>query len=117
MKLILVCGDRHWRDGSVIQFRLEQLDRDVTILHGGARGADRIASNIAKALGLHVQEVPAAWAAKGRAAGPIRNRKMLDLEPDLVIAFHADLDGGSKGTKDCVREARRRGIPVEVITG
>jgi len=38
---------------------------------------------------------------------------MLDEKPDLVIAFHPNL-AESKGTKDCVNEAKRRGIPVEV---
>jgi hypothetical protein len=38
---------------------------------------------------------------------------MLDLKPDLVIAFHEDLNV-SKGTMDCILEANRRGIKVEI---
>jgi hypothetical protein len=40
---------------------------------------------------------------------------MLDTKPDLVIAFHEDIES-SKGTKDCIKEARRRGIAVDVVS-
>lgn len=40
---------------------------------------------------------------------------MLDEKPDLVVAFHDALHR-SRGTKDCVEEAQRRGIPVRVFT-
>lgn len=58
-------------------------------------------------MGFPVERYPADWERYGKRAGPIRNRKMLDQGPDLVVAF-----GGDKGTADCVREARRRGIAV-----
>lgn len=48
-------------------------------------------------------------------AGPLRNRQMLDEVPDLVLAFHAEMQS-SKGTKDCVLEANRRGIKWRVVT-
>jgi hypothetical protein len=48
----------------------------------------------------------------GAAAGPVRNRQMLDIYPEAtVIAFP-----GGRGTKDMVDEARRRGRHVVVIT-
>ena len=86
-----------------------------TVLHGMARGADSLAARAAYELGISVIGFRARWEKFGKAAGPIRNREMLDEKPDLVIAFHDDLES-SKGTKDCVEEARRRGIPVEVIS-
>jgi hypothetical protein len=89
---------------------------DTVIVHGAARGADTIAGETARILGMPVEAYPADWNKHGRSAGPIRNRKMLDTKPDLVIAFHEDIES-SKGTKDCVNEALRRGIQVEVITG
>ena len=39
---------------------------------------------------------------------------MLSLEPNLVLAFHQDLEN-SKGTGHTVRVAREMKIPVEVI--
>jgi hypothetical protein len=61
-------------------------------------------------------EYPAQWHKYGRAAGPIRNQQMLaEGKPDLVLAFHDDIDG-SRGTKDMVNRARRAGVKVEVIS-
>lgn len=40
---------------------------------------------------------------------------MLDTGIDLVLAFHNQIEV-SKGTGDMVRRARRKGVPVEVIT-
>ena len=80
------------------------------MFHGAARGADSIADEW-KHLGVDVRPYPADWTRFRKSAGPIRNRQMLDDQPDLVVAFHDDL-AASKGTKDCVEEAARRGIPV-----
>jgi hypothetical protein len=73
-----------------------------------------MAGDNANSLGFNVVAVPAQWDTYGPAAGPIRNKQMLDLGPDLVIAFHNDLSK-SRGTVNTVREAKRRGIPVEII--
>lgn len=112
---VLVCGDRRWGDLSAILARLEKLPVGTVIIEGGATGADRLAQIAAVRLGLVVAEFPAEWGKYGKRAGPIRNRRMLDEKPDLVIAFHSNL-AVSRGTKDTVNEARRRGIPVEIIT-
>lgn len=111
---VLVCGDRNWVDASIIRKRLSELDKDVLIIVGGARGADSLAFKEALGLGLEVEVVYAEWHIYGRAAGPIRNLVMLDMKPDLVIAFHDDLSS-SKGTAHCVKAAVERGIAVEVI--
>lgn len=111
---VLVCGDRNWQDLNVVHDRLEKLPKGTIIIQGGATGADHHAKISAERLEHHIVEVPALWNVHGKAAGPIRNRVMLDLDPVLVIAFHSNLPG-SRGTADTVREAKRRGIPVEVI--
>ena len=113
---VLVCGDRNWGDGTVVMKRLRELPRGVEIITGGARGADFWAEETThRFTGFKLNVIRAEWTKFGKAAGPIRNRKMLDMEPDLVIAFHNDLEN-SKGTKDTVDEAKKRGIPVEVIS-
>lgn len=109
---VLVCGSRNWGDGKRIATRLDELGPGTTIIHGAARGADRIAGAVATSLGYTVQEFPADWRGKGKAAGVIRNLEMLDQKPDLVLAFQR---AGSTGTQHTIDEARRRGIPVEVI--
>ncbi len=113
---VLVCGCRHWQWFEIIYGRLAKLPSDTIIIEGGASGADRQARGAALDIGLEVVEFPAAWKKHGKAAGPIRNIKMLDAKPHLVIAFHDDLEN-SKGTKHLVGEARKRGIEVEIIDG
>jgi hypothetical protein len=100
----------------MIHDRIARLSKDTVIIEGGALGADRQARITAQARGLAVATVEANWEYYGRRpAGPIRNGWMLKLVPDLVIAFHDDLEH-SKGTKDMVTRARKAGIPVEVLT-
>ena len=113
--VVLVCGDRNWANRTSIANCLKLLPRGTTIIHGGARGADSIAGEEAKKLGLAVEIFPAEWDKYGTAAGPIRNIKMLDRNPHLVIAFHPDL-AKSRGTAHTVREARKRQIKVHLVT-
>lgn len=111
-KIVLVCGNRKWLNRSLIESKLIRFYKDTKIIHGGATGADSLAGSIAEHLGYKVTVFRADWEAHGCAAGPIRNRKMLDTKPDLVLAFY---HGPCKGTADCVAEAMRRGIPVELV--
>ncbi len=111
--IVVVTGDRDWTDRAKVRKRLAELPPGTTVVVGGQRGADAITEDEALDLGFNVEVVYADWSV-GRAGGPIRNGKMLDRKPDLVIAFHPDLEK-SKGTADCVRQARKRNIPVEHI--
>lgn len=108
---ILVCGDRNWADGKRIKQVLEAMsaDYDLTIVDGAANGADSLASEAAKELGLKNERYPAAWKQLGKRAGPIRNQEMLDSGVDMVLAFHPNLDE-SKGTRDMVARARKKGV-------
>lgn len=112
---VLITGDRKWADWEVMYETLAQLPEDTTLIHGAAKGADTIGGKCAEQLGFEVVVVPAQWEKYGRAAGPIRNCQMLDMDPDFVIAFHDDLEN-SKGTKHCVTEARKRDIEVVEVT-
>ena len=98
------------------------------LLHGGARGADAAIARAAHQLGWSALVMPAEWRRHGRAAGPIRNRELLELAVAraeahtstgvstsvLVVAF----PGGS-GTASLVREARRMAsrspVPIAVV--
>lgn len=117
---ILVTGDRYWGDRNRIyrelqQFRDGSVDDADWIIEGAAPGADYAAGMAAEKLGLRHISVPALWKFYGKAAGPLRNGWMLDLEPDLVLAFHGNIEQ-SKGTKDCVTQAEKRGIKVCLIS-
>ncbi|KKN98902.1 hypothetical protein LCGC14_0141440 [marine sediment metagenome] len=111
---VVICGDRNWSDESIICERLHKLPSDTIIIQGECDGADTLAGDLAREIGLDVVGFYANWTRHGKAAGPIRNIRMLNTKPSLVIAFHNDLSK-SKGTKHIVNEARKRGIEVEVI--
>lgn len=111
---VLICGDRFWVSREAIYLRLSQFPKDTLIIEGACSGADQLAGSVARELGMKVVEFPAEWGRLGRRAGPIRNRQMLDEKPDLVIAFHLNL-AESRGTKDTVTEATKRGIRVELV--
>lgn len=125
MKL-LVCGSRRMPDvtGKYLVKRLmaEAVppimdERDIILIHGGAKGIDTLAGDYAKTLGWTVHEYPADWDAHGKAAGPIRNQQMLEMEHlsgdgiHLVLAFPAP---DSRGTWDMVERAAKWHIPVRV---
>ena len=98
------------------------------LLHGGARGADAAIGRAAQQLGWSALVMPAQWQLHGRAAGPIRNRELLEqaiakaeahtspgsLASVLVVAFP-----GGPGTASLVREARRMAsrspVPIAVV--
>jgi hypothetical protein len=109
---VLVCGSRSWRDKEAIARRLKSLPADAMIVTGGALGADQLADDVARDLGLERVIIPANWNRHGRQAGILRNLRMLDTRPELVLAFW---NGDSPGTKHTIGEARKRGIRVEVI--
>lgn len=81
------------------------------IVHGNARGVDRIAHQEAQKAGLLIESHPADWDRYGKAAGFIRNEEMAKLGADLCICFW---DGRSRGTLHMMEMAAKYGIPIEV---
>lgn len=81
---------------------------------GGALGADQLAEAAARIRGHEVVVVRPDWHPGGTynpRAGFERNTVMLDMEPVLVIAFWV---GVSRGTRDTIRKAMKRGIATEI---
>jgi len=90
------------------------LQRDLfkfdEVVSGKARGADIFGEIWANEHGIPVKEFPADWDKFGRAAGPIRNGQMAEYG-DALIAFLAP---GSKGTKNMIEQAQKKGLFVLV---
>lgn len=113
---VLVCGGRDfglgWQEYNFIFSTLNELDPAPTeIITGNAKGTDTAALLWADLKGIATKAFGANWERDGKAAGPIRNQRMLDEgQPDLVIAFP-----GGKGTADMVLRAKITGIPVREI--
>jgi argininosuccinate lyase len=119
--IVLVTGDRNWKDYNVIYRELSKYPHGTVVFHGAARGADTLADIAAERLGFKSVPFRAEWHIYGRAAGPIRNQEMLarllkEEEPKKVLAFHKNI-AESKGTKDMVNRALKVGIDVEIIKG
>ncbi len=113
---VLVCGSREFTNPFTVSLaidqRISQLPVPTHIIHGDAPGADRIAAAAGERHGHNVQAFPADWETHGLRAGILRNLAMLDEKPDLVIAYW---NGKNAGTAHTIKEAGKRGIPVEVI--
>jgi hypothetical protein len=115
---ILVTGSRNWTDMDLVRRTLEG-HTDVTLIHGDCEGADKLCARAAQDFGFRVLAMPANWKKYGRAAGPIRNREMVEFfvanKGTLMYAFHDNL-ADSKGTKNCVGYAQSRGIKPIIIS-
>lgn len=113
---VLICGSRNWTDRGPIQSVIEMLPAGSVVIHGAAAGADSLAGQVAYDSGVSVEIYPADWKRDGRAAGPIRNTRMLrEGKPDRVIAFR--MPGVSRGTDDMIKQSRAAGLMVDVIEG
>ena len=112
---LLVCGGRSFADDRLLETALDalvaRLGAPALVVAGGAAGADTLAIRWAARRKFKRRVEPADWAAHGKAAGPIRNQKMLDLyRPGVVVAFP-----GGVGTADMVRRSRLAGAEVILI--
>jgi hypothetical protein len=106
----LVCGGRDFAKREWIEEILSR-EQPSVIIEGGARGADQMAREWGWRHGIPVLTFVADWETYGRAAGPIRNQRMIDQgEPDVVIAFP-----GGRGTADMIERALRAGIKVHTV--
>lgn len=82
--------------------------KNTVIIAGGAPGVDTAAIDWAVVNWTQFEEYKAEWDKYNKAAGPIRNQRMLDEgKPDKVLAIN-----GGRGTADMVRRAKNAGIPV-----
>jgi len=118
---LLITGSRYFNDAVLMHAAISDAVSTlrgfgftrIVLVHGGARGADTLAAHIGRSMGLEIEAHPARWDAFGRAAGPVRNREMVELGADLVLAFPV---GESQGTRGCMRLAREEGCAVINVT-
>lgn len=106
---IAVTGGRDFADLELIWRTLSQFSgTDIVLAHGDCRGADRLCAWYAKRRGWKVVPFPADWDKIGKAAGYIRNQRMLDeFKPHVLAAFP-----GNRGTVDMVARTRQAGVRI-----
>lgn len=116
MKLI-IAGSRNFDNyelaEKIIDFYIERNKvntRELEIISGGAKGADRLGEEYAEKYGIKLTRYKANWVKYGKQAGIVRNSQMAK-EGDALIAFW---DGMSRGTKNMIETALRRKLDVYV---
>jgi hypothetical protein len=110
MTRVLICGGRDYKNRHRVEYTLNTLHKErnfTEVIAGGATGADTLAWAWARATGLRAHVVRADWDRIGKPAGVLRNIKMLELNPELVVAFP-----GGRGTAHMVKIARAKGVEV-----
>lgn len=88
------------------------VDEQHSLIVGDASGVDAKATAIAYKLGWDVTVVRAEWDKYGRSAGPRRNQKMVNMRPDVCVAF----PGTGCGTRDCMKRAQQARVPLYVYS-
>ena len=87
---------------------------NLTIVSGGARGADQLGERFAREYVLDIDRYIPKWRVNGvynNAAGYQRNELMADNATHLIAFW----DGKSKGTKHMINIANRKGLEVQVV--
>lgn len=114
MTRVLVCGGRRFNDALTFGSWMGGIERQhkiTTIIQGGATGADFMAKKFGEWRGYKVETFDADWKRYGKAAGPIRNQRMIDEgKPDLALC----LPGGA-GTLDMMKRLTIAGIPMLIV--
>lgn len=106
----IICGGRDYGDWYQLSRELSRV-KPTDICVGSDRGADGLAIQWAQDKRASYRVMFADWTRYGRAAGPIRNERMLtEHKPDIVIAFP-----GGAGTRNMVALARRAGVRTYVV--
>jgi predicted Rossmann fold nucleotide-binding protein DprA/Smf involved in DNA uptake len=98
-------------DLALVDMFVDMLPPGTTIVSGGAAGVDRRAEARAKQRGLSVEIIKPNWDQFGRAAGPIRNKEIVN-KSDMVVAFW---DGKSIGTLHTIKRTEQVGKLVLVV--
>lgn len=116
---VIVTGGRQYADPAHVWRTLDNIDRDLDqircVIDGASDdvtgpyvGADYWGHQWALARTRPAMRYHADWRTYGRAAGPIRNQRMIDDgKPHLIVAFP-----GGNGTHNMIALAEKAGIEV-----
>lgn len=114
---LIIAGSRDFNDYELLCEKCDSFlsdhknDLSITIVSGGAKGADRLGEKYAKEMNYKLMVIPANWNQYGRSAGVIRNEEMAKAG-DALIAFW---DGKSKGTKHMIDIATKQKLIVTIV--
>jgi predicted Rossmann fold nucleotide-binding protein DprA/Smf involved in DNA uptake len=111
---VIIAGSRHCNNYLLLKAAIKRSGFQITeVVSGGARGVDTLGEKWAKENGIPFSRFSANWSDHGKAAGPIRNQQMAKYagpEGALIAILYPD----SRGTKNMIEEATKRGLKVYV---
>lgn len=108
---VAIVGSREWPEPDAVRDYVLSLDKDVTVVSGGATGVDTWAQIAAEERGMATIIYRPDWNTHGKKAGILRNVTIVD-NSDRVVAFW---DGSSTGTKHTIDYARSKGKQVLIF--
>ena len=114
MAVLAVIGSRSFNDMPLLIEHMDEICAAfsvTSIVSGGAKGADTFTAAHAASIGLPMEIFRPDWVQLGRAAGPIRNKAIVNAAT-VVLAFW---DGDSKGTKQALNYAKQMGKQVVLV--
>ncbi len=111
---VIVAGSRTFTDYALLESYCDLMlsnkqDHEITIISGGAMGADDLARHYAWWHQYDLEIFEADWKKHGKKAGYIRNLEMAE-HADALIAF----DGGTKGIGHMIDIARAKRLPLRI---
>lgn len=108
---VIIAGGRDYHDyDKVLEAIAESGFTIDVVVSGGAKGVDALGERYAAEKNIPLNVFQADWQTNGRAAGPIRNRKMAENADALIAVW----DGQSRGTKNMIETATKKGLLVYV---
>lgn len=108
---VIIAGSRDFHNYDTLLEAIVECQFPIsTVISGGAKGADALGERYADEMNLNLKIFRADWEKNGRAAGPIRNRKMAENAEALIALW----DGKSRGTKNMIETATKLGLLVYV---
>lgn len=108
--IVAIIGSRDFDRLDLVVDYVKALPKGTTVVSGGARGVDRIATLTAHSSGLTTRVWYPDWEGEGKGAGFARNSRIVD-DCERLVAFW---DGQSRGTLDSLKKAKAAGKPAEV---
>lgn len=111
---VAIVGSRRFSEPDRVNDYVNALPPRASIITGSASGVDAVATRAARAKGIAVQVMPAAFDELADASkSAARNQRLIDA-CDVLVAFW---DGTSKGTRNTVERALDSGKEVHVFIG
>jgi len=109
---VAIVGSRHFAQPERVTDYVSSLARGASIITGSASGVDAAATRAARAKGIPLQVLPAAFDELADASkSAARNQRLVDA-CDVLVAFW---DGASKGTRATLERALDSGKEVHVF--